>query len=86
MAGMEHSVSPEELREVLSRNLRSRRKELGMTQSELAELAGVSQPNVSDYEAGRIMPSLDTLALIGEALGLGAHALLDPSFFSSPTR
>lgn len=38
--------------------LRSARREMGLTQAELAQLAGTSQPNVSDYESERVSPTV----------------------------
>jgi transcriptional regulator with XRE-family HTH domain len=31
---------------------------MGLTQAELAQLAGTSQPNVSDYESERVSPTV----------------------------
>lgn len=47
----------------------ARRQELGLTQAELAELAGVARGPVLSVEAGRTV-SLDTLLAILEVLGL----------------
>lgn len=40
-----------------------------MTQRRLAGLGGTSQPKVSDYEAGRVMPSADVLFRLVRACG-----------------
>lgn len=48
------------------RNLRTSRH---LTQAELAEITGISQPNISAYEAGRRLPSTDTLNRIAAACG-----------------
>ena len=47
-----------------------RRKSLGMTQAELAEKSGVLQPSIARLEAHKIVPRLDTLINLFEALGL----------------
>jgi len=52
--------TPEELRE--------RRTELGLTQSELAESADVSQPLIARIEGGDVDPRLSTLRRIVNAL------------------
>lgn len=43
-----------------------------MTQAELAQLAGTSQPNVSDYESDRVSPTVEVaerlLAAVGKEL------------------
>jgi len=51
------------------RDLRDRRTELGLTQSELAERADVSQPLIARIEGGDVDPRLSTLRRIVDALG-----------------
>jgi len=48
--------------------LRARRISAKLTQRELAERAGVPQPNVSAYEVGRRMPNRDTIERLDRAL------------------
>jgi predicted transcriptional regulator len=48
-----------------------RRKELGLTQAELAEMAGVSQAYVSRLEKGRLDPRLSTFKRIVQVLEEG---------------
>ena len=43
-----------------------------LTQSELAEAAGTSQPTIAAYEAGRKSPTLRTLRRLAEVAGLEA--------------
>ncbi len=50
--------------------LRSRRQELGLTQVELAELAGCSTRMVHAIEAGKPTARLDKLVEVLEAVGL----------------
>lgn len=50
--------------------VRARRKELGLTQSQLAELAGVSSRFVFDLEAGKQTVALDRVLLVLKVLGL----------------
>ena len=45
-------------------NIRSRRKELGLTQTQLADKCGIKQSNYSRMESGKQMPSLETLMTI----------------------
>ncbi|MFP4632564.1 MAG: CBS domain-containing protein, partial [Halobacteriales archaeon] len=47
-------------------DVRDRRKELGLTQSELAERAGVSQPLIARIENGDVDPRLSTVTRIAE--------------------
>ncbi len=53
-----------------SREIRQRRKELGLTQAQLAELAGVSERFVGMVEAGKESVHLDKLRQLLAALGL----------------
>jgi transcriptional regulator with XRE-family HTH domain len=48
--------------------IRALRKELGMSSSELAEAAGLSQSAISQIERGVVDPSLRTLRAIAETL------------------
>jgi len=42
---------------------------MGLTQAELARLAGTSQPNVSDYECDRVSPTVEVAERLLAALG-----------------
>lgn len=48
--------------------VRERREELGLSQVELARLAGVGQHTVSDMESGRHIPRVDVAILIARVL------------------
>lgn len=54
--------------EVIAQMIRAR-KELGMTQSELAERIGTKKSNISRFESGRCNPSLDFLIKAAQAMG-----------------
>lgn len=45
------------------------RRKAGLSQTELAELAGTSQAAVSTYESGKRSPSVDTLCRLLAAAG-----------------
>ncbi len=45
------------------------RKRLGFTQRELAEKAGIKQPQLARIESGKQLPRLDTLISIAESVG-----------------
>lgn len=49
-------------------NLRKIRKEQGLTQQDLAKLAGITQQMVSRYETGVVEPSVSTMKKIKKAL------------------
>lgn len=49
--------------------LRERRKELGLTQAEVARLTGTSQSSISELEVGATSPTLNLLSRYAAALG-----------------
>lgn len=55
---------------VLGETIKSRRKELGITQPHLAELAQISTNTLYKLERGQGNPSLIALLKIGEVLGM----------------
>ena len=57
---------------VLGRTLRGRRKAVGITLTQLAELVKVSAAQLSRIETGRSTPSYRTLTKLHDALGLDA--------------
>ncbi len=54
------------LREVI----KDRRKVLGLSQQDLAEMSGISLPTVKDIERGLANPSLSTISKLLEVLGM----------------
>lgn len=54
----------------LGATLRARRRELGLTQLETADLADISARVLSDLENGRETVRLDILNAVAKALGL----------------
>jgi len=61
----------------LGQRLLETRKQRGLTQAELAELADTRQAKLSQYESGAAIPRPPTLAKIAEALNTTAEELLD---------
>lgn len=60
-----------------AKRLRQTRREAGMSQRELAEIAGITARSIQNYESGRRMPnSLQITALLAEALSVTAEYLL----------
>ncbi len=51
-----------------SLNIRERREQLGISQKELAEKAGISQSFLCDIEQGRCKPSIDTAVKLAQVL------------------
>jgi len=66
------------LRYELAKAVRLRREELGWSQRQLAELAGMSQSGVARFEAGGTIPTLPLLQRLGQALGLTLTVSLGP--------
>lgn len=66
--------------EEIRRTLAERRRELGISMSELARRVGVSPSMVSQMERGQTLPSVATLFALGAALG----ATVD-MFFTEPS-
>ncbi len=56
-------------------NIMHRRRELQMTQEELASLSGVSRSRISDIERGREIFKISSLMLIAEALQIDYREL-----------
>ncbi|NBO46472.1 MAG: XRE family transcriptional regulator [Actinobacteria bacterium] len=54
----------------LGDQIRSIRRSLKMTQKQLAELSGMTQPAVARFEAGGTIPTLPVLQRLAAALGL----------------
>lgn len=55
---------------LIGQTIKQRRKELGITQPDLAELAGVSKNTLYKLERGQGNPSLDILTKLTEVLGM----------------
>jgi len=62
---------------ILSQNIRFLRKELGLTQADLAEHLGVNRPVIGAYEEGRAEPRIQTLKLMAHFFKVSLDDLLD---------
>lgn len=60
----------------ISETIRSRRRELGMTQEQLAQMLGVSGPAVSKWEQGISYPDITLLPALARALHTDLNALM----------
>lgn len=69
---------------MLSKRLRSLRKEWGLTQGALAERFGVTQQAIAKWEAGRALPEPGTISRIAEFFAVTADYLLGLSDSLSP--
>lgn len=54
----------------LREEIKARRKVLGISQQDLAEMSGVSLPTVKDIERGLANPSLSTISKLLDVLGM----------------
>jgi len=67
------------LRHALAEAVRVRREELGWSQRQLAERAGMTQPGIARFEAGGTTPTLPLLERLAAALGLTLTVSLEPA-------
>jgi len=76
------------LRDILASNLKKNRKKCGISQSKLAELAGISTQYIAMIELSRQFPTPEVLERIAAALGIEAYELFSvpPSPESSMER
>ena len=58
-------------------DIRAERRAIGLSQSQLAQAAGVPQPNLSAYENGRRVPSPEVLERIKRALAVRPSARIE---------
>ncbi|MGN6679036.1 MAG: helix-turn-helix domain-containing protein [Streptosporangiaceae bacterium] len=68
-----------QLRFELAEAVRARREELGWSQRQLAERAGMTQPGIARFEAGGTTPTLPLLERLAAALGLTLTVSLAPA-------
>ena len=71
-------MTQEQLRSILSENIKIRRKKLNISQSKLAEMINMSSNYVTDIETQRTWVSDSTLVKIAAALGVEVYELLKP--------
>jgi len=65
----------EDLRDILSANLRENRRRLGISQPQLAEMADLSTHYVAMIETSRKFPTPEVLTRLAKALGILPHEL-----------
>jgi transcriptional regulator with XRE-family HTH domain len=70
------AAPPSKLRRVFANRVRARRRELGISQEELAARAEVHRTWVSQLERGLSNVSIDNIARISDALDVPASELL----------
>lgn len=60
----------------IGNELKTLRKKLGLTQSELAKKCNLSKNSIWNYENNKRTPTIDVLRVIGEALGIDLGYLI----------
>lgn len=82
---MNKKINLSDLYPDLSYNIRELRKELGLTQKELAEIAKISYRTIQNYENGITPPSLNIIEKIALALGVSVERLVSNYIFDNNT-
>jgi len=62
--------------EILRFNIKKYRKEKGLTQERLSEMADISRDYLSNIERGKYTPSFKTIVALAEAIGIEPYLLL----------
>jgi transcriptional regulator with XRE-family HTH domain len=66
---------------IFSENIRRLRKDRGLTQTELADIIGISLASIQGYEAERVWPAMDTVKALAKALKVSESELFrDPDY------
>ena len=66
--------------------IREFRKQMGMNQDELAELASLNRVTIAKYESGKVEPGAQALSRIADALEITVDVLLGRSESPTPTQ
>ncbi len=61
------------------RQLIALREQRGWSQRELADRAGMKQPQLARLETGQVEPKLDTLQRLAQAMGCEVHVSFQPA-------
>ncbi|MGY2897068.1 helix-turn-helix domain-containing protein [Deinococcus sp. UYEF24] len=69
---------PHPIRFQLAENIRAFRKQIGMTQEQLAASAGLHITYVNEIEGGKRNVAIDNIGRIAEALNVAPALLLSP--------
>ena len=73
----------------IGQRMAERRKQIALSQDQVAAESGIDSSNIRAYENGRAMPSLHSLIRIAGALNIDPGALivgLTPELFAEPAR
>ncbi len=64
-----------QLAQTFGKQIKALRAERGLTQAQLADLSGISEEWVRRIERGEGSPSLDTIEMLAQSLGVAVAAL-----------
>lgn len=65
------------VKKAIAENIRTLRKEKGLTQKVLGEKSGIAEITIRQYEAGKYIPKYDNALKLASALGVSIHRILD---------
>jgi transcriptional regulator with XRE-family HTH domain len=71
-------AAPMRLRRIVARNLRRLRQDQGLSQEELADLAGLNRNYIGMVEREENAPTVDTLEVLARALQVEPEQFLKP--------
>lgn len=63
-------ASVEKMSVAVGRMYKQARKEMGLTQQEVADVSGVKRPNIARLESGKHSPTVDMLNHIADSMGM----------------
>ena len=63
-------ASEEKMSVAVGRVFKQTRRELGLTQQEVADVSGVKRPNIARLESGKHSPTIDMLQRIAQSMGM----------------
>lgn len=73
-----------DIADILGKNIRKLRKQLGWTQEKLAEASGISVPFMTQIELGRKSASLEVIEAVAKALSVSYDVLFTSEKESEP--
>lgn len=68
-----------ERRRAVGARIKARRKQMGLTQAEVAQKLGIASQSVTNYESGKTDPSIRNLISLAAVLGVSTDYLLGRS-------
>ncbi|MBD2436587.1 helix-turn-helix transcriptional regulator [Nostoc sp. FACHB-110] len=64
-----------DIKQRFGKAVRRRKRELDLSQEQLAERAGLHRPNISNLERGELNPSLETIEKLANAMNISIPKL-----------